>query len=88
MKKKILLVITVILTIGLTIYCMVNQMGLVEGLDFGACAYYYADIPEFSKYVDVNHFTSNFPMWIHILLFLGWGYIMFRLWIWIDKKIK
>ena len=88
MKKKILLVITVILTIGLTIYCMVNQMGLVEGLDFGAGAYYYADIPEFSKYVDVNHFTSIFPMWIHILLFLGWGYIMFRLWIWIDKKIK
>ena len=88
MKKKILLVITVILTIGLTIYCMVNQMGLVEGLDFGAGAYYYADIPEFSKYVDVNHFTSNFPMWIRILLFLGWGYIMFRLWIWIDKKIK
>ena len=88
MKKKILLVITVILTIGLTIYCMVNQMGLVEGLDFGAGAYYYADIPEFSKYVDVNHFTSNFPMWIHILLFLGWGYSMFRLWIWIDKKIK
>jgi len=72
----------------LTIYCMANGMGLVEGLDFGAGAYYYADIPEFAKYVNGNHFVSRFPMWSHIALFLIWGAAMFRLWIWLDNKWK
>lgn len=72
----------------LTVYCMVNSLGLVDGLDFGAGAYYYADIPEFAKYVDGNYFTSRFPMWVHIALFLIWGTLMFRFWIWLDRKWK
>ena len=52
-----------------------------------AGAYYYADIPQFAKYVNGEHFKSAFPMWIHIVLFLIWGVLMYRLWIWLDKKL-
>ncbi len=72
----------------LTIYCMANGLGLVDGLDFGAGAYYYADIPGFAKFVNGDHFKSQFPMWVHIALFLVWGVLMFRFWVWLDKKWK
>ena len=92
MKKISLMKITGIIAMAaviiLTVYCMVNGLGLVDGLDFGAGAYFYADIPEFSKYVNGDHFTSQFPMWIHIALFLIWGVIMFKFWVWLDKKWK
>lgn len=92
MKKISLMKITGIIAMTavliLTVYCMVNGLGLVDGLDFGAGAYFYADIPEFSKYVNGDHFTSQFPMWIHIALFLIWGVIMFKFWVWLDKKWK
>ena len=84
--KKVIGWISLAAILGLTVYCMVNWLGLVEGLDFGAGAYYYADIPQFSKYVDEKHFISQFPMWIHIVLFLIWGAIMYRLWVWLDGK--
>ena len=42
-------------TIATTIYIMINGLGLVDSLDFGAGAYYYADIPDFQKYVDYRY---------------------------------
>jgi len=86
--KKIWGIAFLVAVLGLTLYCMVNGLGLVDGLDFGAGAYYYADIPQFSKYVNSDHFFSKFPMWFHIALFLIWGAIMFKFWIWLDKKWK
>lgn len=84
--KKIIGWLFLLSILGLAVYCMANGLGLVEGLDFGAGAYYYADIPQFSKYVDEKHFISQFPMWIYIALFLIWGAIMYRLWVWLDRK--
>lgn len=81
-------ILSLIAVLLLAVYCMMNGLGLVDGLDFGAGAYYYADIPQFSKYVNGDHFTSQFPMWVHIALFLVWGIIMFRFWVWLDKKWK
>ena len=80
--------IFIIAVLGLALYIMVNGLGLVEELDFGAGAYYYADIPKFSKYVNGEHFKSVFPMWIHIVLFLIWGGTMYKLWTWLDKKLS
>ena len=92
MKKisltKVMGIIAILLVLALTVYCMINGFGLVEGLDFGAGAYFYADIPEFQKYVNGDHFISQFPMWLHIILFLAWGAVMFKFWIWLDKKWK
>lgn len=72
--------------VGLVLYIMKNHLGLIDGLDFGAGAYYYADIPEFSKYVNGSHYSSQTPMWVLILLFLIWGFLMYRLWVWLEKK--
>lgn len=54
-------------------YIMANNIGLAEGLDFGAGAYYYADIPGFESIVNTNAYTSPVPMWVLIVLFLAWG---------------
>ena len=61
-------------------------MGLVEGYDFGIGAYYYADIPGFEKIMNDDAYATKVPLWVHIALFLGWGYIVWRLWVWIEKK--
>jgi len=70
----------------LCLYIMINGLGLVEGLDFGAGAYYYADIPDFDKYMHEGAYKSSLPLWVYIVLFLAWGYLMWLLWKWIDKK--
>ena len=85
--RRVLKIFLIFLIIFTVLYIMANGLGLVEGLDFGAGAYYYADIPEFAKYVNATHFSSDFPMWVHIVLFLFWGYVMYRLWSWLDKKL-
>lgn len=66
-------------------YIMANRIGLVDSLDFGAGAYYYADIPEFEKLERGASFTTSVPTWVHIMLFLAWGFLMYRLWIRVDR---
>lgn len=88
-KKKIFNIATVITTVAVLICAAVicaNQMGLAEEYDFGAGAYYYADIPGFEKLLNEDSFKSSLPIWIHIVLFLAWGWLMYRLWIWIDDR--
>lgn len=58
-------------TVATSVYIMVNGLGLVDELDFGAGAYYYTDIPEFQKYVDADYYHTSIPMIVYILLFLG-----------------
>lgn len=67
------------------VYIMANGLGLIDTLDFGAGAYYYADIPEFSKYTDGAWYASPTPMWVLILLFLLWGALMYRIWCRMEK---
>jgi hypothetical protein len=88
MLKKILWVLVIAAILVPVVYIMYHHLGLVDGLDFGAGAYYYADIPEFSKYVNGSAYISNVPSWVLILLFLAWGALMYRFWIWIEKKGK
>lgn len=85
---KITKIIGISIIIGLTLYCMVNHMGLIESLDFGAGAYYYADIPEFARFVNGEAYQSETPMWILVVLFLAWGSVMYRLWSWLEKKSR
>lgn len=69
------------------VHIMINQLGLIKELDFGAGAYYYADMPGFERLVNGDHYANPVPMGVLILLFLAWGYIMYRFWIWLDKRI-
>lgn len=75
--------VAVILCAGFIAY---NRLGLVEGYDFGAGAYYYADIPSFDKVLDEDVFQSKVPVWVHIALFLLWGWGMYRLWCRIEDR--
>lgn len=87
-KKKLFKVITVILAVVICIaavYIMANGLGLVKELDFGAGAYYYADIPGFDKYVRDDAYDSQLPTWLAIVLFLLWGALMYALWKWVDR---
>ena len=49
---KAVTIIMVVTVLVLSVYIMVNKLGLVEGYDFGGGAYYYVDIPEFEKIVN------------------------------------
>ena len=76
------------LTLLVALYIMAHGLGLVDSLDFGAGAYYYADIPGFEKYVREDAYQSGLPLWLAIVLFLAWGALMYLLWVWIDKHHK
>lgn len=83
--------VTVILAVAVSLlagYIMINRLGLVEGYDFGLGAYYYVDIPDFEKIVDQDAYEASVPVWVHIVLFAVWGWLMWRLWLWIDKKMN
>ena len=91
MKKKahvfhILNIVVLMVTIVAALYIMAHGMGLIDSLDFGAGAYYYADIPEFAKYTDGSAYLSSVPMWTLIVLFLILGAIVYKVWKWMDRK--
>ncbi|MCQ2146358.1 MAG: hypothetical protein MJZ16_02460 [Bacteroidales bacterium] len=83
---KVATIIVVVAILFTAIYIMANRIGLVEGLDFGAGAYYYADIPNFEKILRMDTYSSGLPLWLAIVLFLAWGYLMYKLWVWIDSR--
>ncbi|MBQ7545157.1 MAG: hypothetical protein IJT02_09485 [Synergistaceae bacterium] len=74
------------LSVVCTIYIMIHNIGLDDSLDFGAGAYYYADMPGFEKWTDKVYYISQFPSIVIILLFLVWGAVMYWLWIWLDIR--
>ena len=88
-KDKIIRTVTAVVAVAVLICSIVIvtlRLGLVEGYDFGAGAYYYADIPGFEKIMNDEAYSTSVPMWVHILLFLGWGWLMYHLWVWIDSR--
>ena len=77
---------TAVTTLALALWIMFWNKGLSDNLDFGAGAYYYADIPGYEKIVRDDVYQTKVPYWVHVVLFLGWGWLMYRLWVWIDKR--
>ncbi|MBQ8856046.1 MAG: hypothetical protein IJ023_07880 [Bacteroidales bacterium] len=88
-RKKIMTAVTVGVFVAVVI-CAVciaaNRLGVVDGYDFGAGAYYYADIPGYENLINEDSYKASVPVWVHIVLFLAWGWLMYRLWSWIDRK--
>ncbi|MGM9750410.1 MAG: hypothetical protein ACI3ZH_05275 [Candidatus Cryptobacteroides sp.] len=91
-RKKILKVLakaaTICLvagTLALALVIMARRDGLSDQLDFGAGAYYYADIPDFQKYVRDDVYSDSFPDILYWIIFLAWGGLMYWLWRWIDR---
>ena len=85
MGRVVVIAIT-LLSVGVAIYFMVRQMGLQKDLDFGAGAYYYADIPDYDKVDADGRFVTHIPKWVYYLLFLLWGWLMYRLWVWLNSN--
>ena len=83
---RVVTVVTAVAVLGCAVYIMAHRMGLASGYDFGAGAYYYADIPGFERVVQDDVYHTDIPVWVYIVLFLGWGWLMYRLWVWIDKR--
>lgn len=83
-----LAVAATIAAIAEAVRIMKNGFGLLEQLDFGAGAYYYADIPGFASLVNGSHYQSPVSMPILIILFLIWGFLMYRLWAWMESGSK
>ena len=78
------------LTIAAAVYIMVRRIGLNPELDFGAGAYYYADIPteQYTEIVNEDAYQTSVPKWIFYVLFFAWGWLMWRLWVWIETRGK
>ena len=87
---KVITIVVVVITLFLAGWIMANQLGLVEGYDFGAGAYYYADIPteQYSEIVNEDAYQTSVPKWIFYVLFFAWGYLMWRLWVWVENRGK
>lgn len=84
-KGRIMRVITiavVVITLVLALYIILAHKGLVPEYDFGAGAYYYADIPadEYQEIDPDGAYRTSVPKWVFYLLFLAWGWLMWRLW--------
>jgi len=61
-------------------FLMFGHYGMISGLDFGCGQYYYTDIPDWPKYFSVKGIVENCPAWVYYLVFVLWGYLMYRLW--------
>ena len=85
---KVATIILVVATVLVAVYIMFNGLGLVDGLDFGAGAYFYADIPDYEKVDADGCFVSRVPRWVHFVLFFIWGALMFWLWNRIENQSK
>lgn len=73
------------IVLAAAVYIMVRGLGLNPDLDYGAGAYYYADIPEYEKALDWEGYSARLPFWVYLLLFLGWGALMWAVWKKLDK---
>ena len=78
-------VIMAVAVLAVAVYIMVNRLGLVEGYDFGGGAYYYVDVPGFENLVEEDAFVTSVPVWVHAVIFIAWGWLVWRLWLWIDR---
>jgi len=89
---KILTIVVLTATVVIAIYIMLRGLGLANNLDFGAGAYFYADIPNYNEEIAPEDLKHNVPKWVFYLLFFVWGAFMYWLWKRIDsgknKKAK
>lgn len=83
---RVVTVLAAVAIVSIALWIMVRRIGLVESYDFGAGAYYYADDPQLQNLADTESYSTSVPRWVHIVLFLAWGWLMWRLWIWVDNK--
>ncbi len=65
---KAVTIATVVIVILCALYIMAARLGLADGLDFGAGAYYYTDIPDYEKVIRDDAYQTSVPYWVHVVL--------------------
>lgn len=88
-RHKIANTVTTLVAVAVfvcAIVIMALRLGVVDGYDFGAGAYYYADIPDYDRIVNEAAYQTSVPTWIHMVLFIAWGWLMYRFWVWISRR--
>ena len=83
---KVITVLVAVVTLVIAVYIMAHRLGLNPDYDFGAGAYYYADIPNFDELIDDNAYQPRLPYLVYVLLVLAWGVLMYFLWKYIERK--
>ncbi len=79
---RVITIAVVVITLVLALYIILTRRGVVPEYDFGAGAYYYADIPT-EQYQEIDPdgaYRTSVPKWVFYVLFVGWGWLMWRLW--------
>ena len=87
---SVVTVLAAVAIVSIAVWIMVRQMGLNNEMEFGAGAYYYTDNPQLQEEASraKQSFNTGIPTWVHIVLFLAWGWLMWRLWVWVDGRIN
>lgn len=80
-------VILFVLSIIASVYVMINGVGLIDGLNVGSGQYYFTDIPNWKDYFLNDAYKSPFGIPFLTFLFVVWGVIMYKLWVWLDKRL-
>ena len=66
--------------VDITPFIAIRDAGQAPAEDGGA------DIPDYQKTLDWDTYTAKLPFWVYLLLFLGWGALMWRLWKRLDRN--
>ena len=72
------------------LFIMKNDIGLIEGFNFGPGSYYYTDIPGWEKiFYNTDSITLNtsHPV-LFFALFIGWGAFVWKAWQFLDARLK
>lgn len=90
-RKKIwskLIGLLFLASVLIVIYIIYSGLGKINGLDFGAGAFYYTDIPDWqerffgSQSIKIG---TRHPL-LFLFLFFLWGYLCFKALLWLDKR--
>lgn len=87
---KVLVVISgllLIFALGVSLYDIVSG-DLTGDQDFGAGNYYYTDVPGWEKIFLYSPSLGFENPVVTMALFLAWGYLMYRIWMYVEKKSK
>ena len=79
---RVITIAVVVIILVLALYIILTRRGVVPEYDFGAGAYYYADIPT-EQYQEIDPdgaYRTSVPKWVFYVLFVGWVWLMWRLW--------
>lgn len=85
--NRIALVIFIVV-IACALYIMKNDIGLIDGLNFGPGSYYYSDIPGWEKYFFTHKYAQSLNPVFVVGFFAGWGFLCWKAWIYLDRKFK